>query len=126
MFIVTGLPPEYNEWSERGHDLEAAKKWLAETHPDLHDELYNLPEGEEAKEEGGKRGKKKAKKVGFSDQSDRKIRVIKLKRGGKKIVSSIVGLEAYGCDLADTAKILSRKLGSGAAAMLIEYQGLNV
>ena len=52
--------------------------------------------------------------------------MIKLKRGGKKIVSSIVGLDAYGCDLADTAKILSRKLGSGAAAMLIEYQGLNV
>ena len=86
-----------------------------------------MPEGEEAKDEGGARSKKKrGKKVNFSDQSDKKIRVIKLKRGGKKIVSSIVGLDAYGCDLADTAKILSRKLGSGAAAMLIEYQGLNV
>ena len=50
-----------------------------------------------------------------------KIRVIKLKRGGKKVVSSIVGLHGYCPDLAEVAKILSRKLGTGAAAMTIEY-----
>jgi len=59
--------------------------------------------------------------VGFSTDGERKIRVIKMKRGGKKTISSIVGMEAYGCDLADCAKILSRKLGSGAAAMTVEY-----
>ena len=42
------------------------------------------------------------------------------------MVSSIVGLDAYGCDLADTAKMMSRKFGSGAAAMQIEYRELNV
>lgn len=50
---------------------------------------------EETKEDaaaakGGK--KKKGKKVGFAQDQVKKIRVIKLKRGGKKIVSSIVGL----------------------------------
>ena len=38
-------------------------------------------------------------------------------RGGKKVVSSIIGLDAYGCDLNETAKTFSRKLGTGAAAM---------
>jgi len=52
--------------------------------------------------------------------------VIKQKRGGKKIVSSIIGMDAYGCDLADAAKVLSRKLGTGAAAMMIEYRELKV
>lgn len=52
--------------------------------------------------------------------------MIKLKRGGKKVISSIIGFDAYGCDLADTAKVLSRKLGTGAAAMMIEYRELKV
>ena len=39
---------------------------------------------------------------------------------------SIVGFDAYGCNLADVAKILSRKLGTGAAAMEIEYRELRV
>jgi density-regulated protein len=30
---------------------------------------------------------------------DKKVRVIKLKRGGKKVICSIVGLELFGCDL---------------------------
>ena len=49
-----------------------------------------------------------------------------MKRGGKKIVSSIIGLEAYGLDLVEAAKVFSRKLGTGAAAMNIEYRELNV
>lgn len=40
-------------------------------------------------------------------------------------MSSIVGLSEYGCDLADTAKIFARKLGTGAASMLIEYKELH-
>jgi len=62
--------------------------------------------------------------VAFSSDLEKKVRVIKLKRGGKKIVTSIVGLDAFGCDLADTAKLFSRKLGTGAAAMEIEYKEL--
>ena len=41
------------------------------------------------------------------------------------MVSQIVGLEAYGCDLNEIARILSRKLGTGAAAMMVEYKELN-
>ena len=48
-----------------------------------------------------------------------------MKRGGKKFVSAIVGLEKYGCDLADVAKKMSKKFGTGAAAMMVEYKELN-
>ena len=41
------------------------------------------------------------------------------------MVSQIVGLEAYGCDLAEIARILAKKLGTGAAAMLVEYKELS-
>ena len=117
-----GFPPEYCEWSPRGNDLVECKKWLAENHEELFNTVYPPVEGEEGKEDGKKRKKMKGpKKVGFVTDGEKKIRVIKLSRGGKKAISSIVGMEAYGCDLADCAKILSRKLGSGAAAMLVEY-----
>lgn len=33
------------------------------------------------------------------------------------MISTIIGLEKYGCDLADTAKKMSKKFGTGAAAM---------
>ena len=129
LVLECGLPPEYCEWSAKGNDMDECKKWLAENHPDLYASLYvTSTEGEESKEgaEGGQKKKKKGKKVAFVDENDKKIRVIKQKRGGKKIVSSILGLEAYGCNLEDTARILSRKLGTGAAAMTIEYREVNM
>jgi density-regulated protein DRP1 len=104
--VECGLPPEYCEWSARGNDLDDCKKWLAEEHPTLFASLYVVitAEGEEESKEGApKKIKKKGKKVAFADKGDMKIRVIKLKRGGKKVVSSIVGLEAYGCDLVAVA-----------------------
>ena len=67
--------------------------------------------------------KKKKKKVAFAPEAA-KIRVIKQKRGGKKIVSSILGFDKYGCDLPDVAKKISKRCGTGAAAMEIDYKGL--
>lgn len=40
------------------------------------------------------------------------------------MISSIVGLDKYGCDLADIAKKMSKKFGTGAAAMQVEYREL--
>ena len=38
------------------------------------------------------------------------------------MISTIIGLEKYGCDLADTAKKMSKKFGTGAAAMQVEHR----
>lgn len=112
----SGVPPEYNEYFLSGNDLEESKTWLADAHPELFESIY--PPVEEGGQEESKKPKKvKVKKVGFATDAEKKIRVIKMKRSGKKTISSIVGLHAYGCDLEDVAKIFARKLGSGAAAM---------
>jgi len=41
------------------------------------------------------------------------------------MISSIIGLEKYGCDLTDVARKMSKKFGTGAAAMPIEYKELH-
>ena len=109
----SGVPPEYNEYFLSGNDLEESKTWLAGAHPELFESIYPPVEegGEGGQEESKKPKKVKVKKVGFATDAEKKIRVIKMKRSGKKTVSSIVGLDAYGCDLVEVAKILSRKLG---------------
>lgn len=43
--------------------------------------------------------------------------MIKLKRGGKKIITNVLGLDTFGCNLADVAKLMGKKFGSGAAAL---------
>ena len=51
------------------------------------------------------------------DPKDKKIRVILLKRGGKKIISNILGLEHYNVNLGDCARLLAKKFACGAAAV---------
>lgn len=86
--------------------------------------LYTPVEGEEEGET--KKKKKKGKKVGFASDADKTVRVIKMKRSGKKIICAILGLDAYGVDLEVAARILSKKMGTGAASMMIEYRELKV
>jgi len=56
---------------------------------------------------------------------EKKIRVIKMKRGGKKVICNILGLELYGCNLADVARLMGKKFGSGAAEILVEYKEIS-
>lgn len=95
----------------------------------MFDELYaeKLAAEEEAKQggEGKPQQKQKKKGVSFAAEQEKKIRIIKLKRGGKKFISAIVGLEKYGCDLAEIAKKMSKRFGTGAAAMTVEYKEIN-
>ena len=41
------------------------------------------------------------------------------------MISLIIGLEKYGCDLAEVARKMSKKFGTGAASMQIEYRELH-
>lgn len=122
-FSVCTLPPEYCEFAGREGDIDKCKKWLQEKHPDLYEQIYPEVEGEEG--DGTTAKKKGKKKVKFAEEGGQ-VRVIKQKRGGKKIVSSIIGLDKYGCNLETVAKQISKRCGTGAAAMLIEYRELKV
>lgn len=112
-----GVPPEYCEFV--GGDLEKSKAWLMETDPDLYENLWVKREGADQIT-----GKKAKKKVGFAADTDKTIRVIKMKRGGKKVQSLIIGLENWGCDIADVAKRLSKKLACGSQATNTDYKGI--
>ena len=102
--------------------MDECKKWLELNSPALFLELYppvQASEGEETKEQP----KKKKKSVKFT--GEKKIRVIKMKRGGKKIICNILGFELYGCDLTEVARLLSKRYGSGAAKILVEFKEIS-
>ena len=120
--IVSGLPPEYDEWASRDVDFDACKNWLQNNHPDMYDEIYPTvdDDGEGGAAAAGSSRKKK-KGVKFVADHEKVVRFVKLKRSGKKFISTIIGLEKFGCDLNDAAKIISKKYGTGAAAMDVQY-----
>lgn len=68
---------------------------------------------EEVKASGGGGGKKGKKKVGFGDPNQ-EIRIYKAVRRGKKLTCSITGLQAYGVNMKDLAKSMSKKFASSA------------
>merc|ERR1712083_741493 len=100
-----GLPPEYCEYGGKANDLDECKTWLQKTHPRMFEALYPTND-EEAKDENADSKPKKKKKGGvkFEESTDKKIRVITQKRGGKKMCTTIFGLEAYGCNLEEVAQ----------------------
>ena len=121
---VCGLPPEYCEWSPKKVDQDECKAWLLKNHPEMHEDLY-APKGTENAEESkeGEEPKKKKKKVKI--EVEKRIRVIKLKRGGKKVISDILGLDLFGCNLADVAKTMGKKFGTGAAAITVNHKEIS-
>jgi density-regulated protein DRP1 len=53
-----------------------------------------------------------------------KVTILKMKRSGKKIQSVIIGLDAFGCDLAAVAKIMSKKFATGANQAETDHHGV--
>lgn len=120
-----GLPPEYCEFGNKKDAFEECKKALKDSHPALFDQLYPDIQEEEKETKESNAPKKGGKKVGFTAEVDKKIRVIKLHRGGKKLISTVIGLDKHGCDLTEVARMMSKKFGTGAAAMMTTHRGID-
>jgi hypothetical protein len=109
--IVCSVPPEYCMVDKK--DYTECKNWLRNTHPLLFQSIYpdeEVKEGEPAKSGSQEEEKKEEvkqpkqkKKVGFGTANP-EVKVYKTKRGQKKTVCSIVGLEHFGVNLKDMAK----------------------
>ena len=88
--------------------MTECKTWLQENYPRLYKDLYGEPmeiiEKDEEEKADGEEEVKKPKKI---KKADGQIHVFKLKRGGKKILSVIKGMEYYSKDL----KAMSSKFG---------------
>ena len=115
--LVCSMPPEYCEFAS--DSLDQCKTWLEETHEELYESIWAREGADEVK------GKKKKKKVAFKVSADAEIRVVKMKRGGKKMQSLIIGLEAYGIKIAEAAKALSKRMATGAVATESDYKGIS-
>jgi translation initiation factor 1 (eIF-1/SUI1) len=59
----------------------------------------------------------------LAPSGDTDIKIYKAKRGGKKMICSVVGLQAYGVPMKDLAKVMSKKFCCGAAVADDEKYG---
>ena len=89
--------------------MDACKEKLMKNDPDLYGVVYEGREQEAIEENKGKKKKNKniIKKKEFSE--DTEVKVMKQKRSGKKMVTTIHGLEGYGLNLKDFSKKLGKK-----------------
>ncbi len=53
--------------------------------------------------------------MSIAPSGDSDIKIYKAKRGGKKVISTIVGLQSYGINLKDMSKIMGKKFACGAS-----------
>lgn len=112
-------------------DPAACEKWLKDNHPDMHAEIYGVPE--EKKEEAGDDQidstktveapkAKKAVKFGKT-KGDGVVKVYKQHRGGKKVISQITGLEYYTKDLKGLASKFGKKFSCGSNIAVDDIHG---
>jgi density-regulated protein DRP1 len=145
-FLECTLPPEFCSYGQK--DISECKKWLEATHPVLFKQIYKVEaqqtevkevkeakEGKEGKEddqidslkenEGAepKPEKKKVVKFGKEKGIQGEIKVFKQHRGGKKVISQIVGLNHYTKDLKALAKQLGKKFSCGASVATDDQYG---
>lgn len=52
--------------------------------------------------------------MSLAPSGDADIKIYKVKRGGKKMICSVTGLQHYGIPLKDIAKVMSKKFSCGA------------
>ena len=114
---VCGVPPEYCMFDKK--DSSECKAWVLANHPEIHDSIYGAPkppaEGEEEQPAAAVQQQKKKKKVSLAPSGDTDVKIYKIKRGGKKTISTVVGLHNYGVPMKDMAKIMGKKFACGAA-----------
>ena len=109
-------------------DFTECKNWVRDNHPDLYNQVYpevEVKEGEEVKADENKalQNNKKKKKVGFGGPGHQEVKIYKSKRGAKKVISNITGLQTYGINLKDMAKLISKKFACSATVTVDEKYG---
>lgn len=126
------MPPEYCAFVEK-QDIEECKRWLRDNHPDLFGELYGeagdastakadgaeggdaKADGEETKEGSEPKPKKKGVKFAVDPEKVGLITCYKLKRGSKKTICLVTGMEYYSKDLKHIASKFGKKFSCGCA-----------
>jgi density-regulated protein DRP1 len=106
--------------------LDECKDRLKEDNPRLYGAVYEGREIEASEENKGKKKKNKANKKTKEFSSSDEIKVVKLKRGGNKIVTEINGLDGFGLNLKDFVKKMGKKFACGNSVVRNEETGENI
>ena len=107
------VPAEYCALVSR--DLDDCKDILKKDNPSLYGVIYEGREEELVEESKGKKKKNKNLTTKKEITKDTEIKVTKFKRGGKKMVTQISGLDSFGINLKDFSKKLGKKFACGNA-----------
>lgn len=117
---VCGMPPEYCEYG----DLEKCRPWLEDNAPWVLEPLDEAMSNMDLENEDGTRSKKKKKRGGQGpkkrpeiDSSKQTVVVSRSSRGGKKVVTHVVGLDYFPTcgKIKDICKSLGKRFACSTA-----------
>lgn len=114
-----GMPPDYCEY---GGKWEVCKPWVLVNYPEYYPELagLSLDDAKEAADKKKTEIQSKTKELpgGKKKRSKSPSIIVKVaKRQGKKMTTSVIGLDTFGVSLEDAAKTFKKKFACGSAAV---------
>ena len=115
------VPPEFCPFVST--DLDTCKEDLQAENPSLYGQIYEGREEETKLEAKGKKKKNKNLKKNKEITKSTQVKVVKYKRGGKKMVTEISGLDGFGLNLKDFSKKLGKKFACGNSLIKDENTG---
>lgn len=118
------VPPEYCAFISQ--DIESCKEKLKEEDSHLYGIVYEGREEEVQAENKGKKKKNKNKPTFKEFSKSTEVKVVKLQRGGKKMVTQVNGLDGFGLNLKEFSKKLGKKFACGNSVVHDEVLGENV
>lgn len=114
---IDGLPGDFCQY---GPSWEKSKPWCMENCPEYYPELCGVSLDDAKKGADAAAEKAKVKELpGGKKKRDKspEIQIKKLSRGGRKCVTSIVGLDGFGVKLDAAAKLFKKKFSCGCAVV---------
>lgn len=118
------VPPEYCSFVSQ--DLDQCKEFLQKEHPSVYGVVYEGREEEVKEESKGKKKKNKNIPKFKEFGKDTEVHIVKLKRGGKKMVTEIRGVDGFNLNLKDFSKTLGKKFACGNSLITDEATGEKV
>jgi len=120
---IDGMPPDYCDY---GGKFDQCKPWLLTNYPQYYPELAGLSledkdslqkEAKDKKTEDDEKKKVKDLPGGKKKRSTSpKVTISVAKRQGRKMTTTIVGLDTFDVKLEDAAKIFKKKFACGSSA----------
>eukprot|EP00747_Dinoflagellata_sp_TGD_P181990 gnl/TRDRNA2_/TRDRNA2_36046_c0_seq1.p1 gnl/TRDRNA2_/TRDRNA2_36046_c0~~gnl/TRDRNA2_/TRDRNA2_36046_c0_seq1.p1 ORF type:complete len:277 (-),score=103.64 gnl/TRDRNA2_/TRDRNA2_36046_c0_seq1:101-931(-) len=114
---IDGLPPDFCQY---GPSWEKSRPWCLENFPQYYPELAGMSLADAKNVAEGVVEKSKVKELPGGKKKREvspHVTIKRLARGGRKCVTSVIGLEGFGVKLEDAAKRFKKKFACGSAVV---------